>query len=108
MRYSGKCRAKFAGASDNLKSGVNKASFYDPEINRTYGALTPHYGVGVLPRPAVGVHEAATQSHQARTHHHQAPQKKSQAGETIISPSPWRLHRVNPDSESCADRGNDH
>lgn len=24
---------------DNLKSGVNKASFYDPEINRTYGAL---------------------------------------------------------------------
>ena len=23
---------------DNLKSGVNKASFYDPEINRTYGA----------------------------------------------------------------------
>ena len=22
---------------DNLKSGVNKASFYDPEINRTYG-----------------------------------------------------------------------
>ena len=24
---------------DNLKSGVNKASFYDPEINRTYGAM---------------------------------------------------------------------
>jgi hypothetical protein len=23
---------------DNLKSGVNKASFYDREINRTYGA----------------------------------------------------------------------
>ena len=34
---------------DNLKSGVNKASFYDPEINRTYGALATHYGVGVLP-----------------------------------------------------------
>ena len=34
---------------DNLKSGVNKASFYDPEINRTYGALASHYGVGVLP-----------------------------------------------------------
>ena len=34
---------------DNLKSGVNKASFYDPEINRTYGALAAHYGVGVLP-----------------------------------------------------------
>ena len=23
---------------DNLKSGVHKASFYDPEINRSYGA----------------------------------------------------------------------
>ena len=34
---------------DNLKSGVNKASFYDPEINRTYGAMAAHYGVGVLP-----------------------------------------------------------
>jgi transposase len=34
---------------DNLKSGVHKASFYDPEINRTYGALASHYGVGVLP-----------------------------------------------------------
>lgn len=34
---------------DNLKSGVNKASFYDPEINRTYGRMTAHYDVGVLP-----------------------------------------------------------
>ena len=34
---------------DNLRSGVNKASFYDPEINRTYGAMAAHYGVGVLP-----------------------------------------------------------
>ena len=34
---------------DNLKSGIHKASFYDPEINRTYGALAHHYGVGVLP-----------------------------------------------------------
>ena len=34
---------------DNLKSGVNKASFYDPEINRTYGMMAAHYGVGVLP-----------------------------------------------------------
>ena len=31
---------------DNLKSGVNKASFYDPEINRTYGAMAAHYAVG--------------------------------------------------------------
>ena len=34
---------------DNLKSGVNKASFYDPEINRTYGRMTAYYDVGVLP-----------------------------------------------------------
>jgi transposase len=34
---------------DNLKSGINKASFYDPEINRTYGAMATHYSVGVLP-----------------------------------------------------------
>jgi transposase len=34
---------------DNLKSGVHKASFYDPEINRSYGAMAAHYGIGVLP-----------------------------------------------------------
>ena len=34
---------------DNLKSGVNKASFYDPEVNRTYDAMAAHYRVGVLP-----------------------------------------------------------
>ena len=34
---------------DNLKSGVNRASFYDPEINRSYGMMASHYGVGILP-----------------------------------------------------------
>ncbi len=34
---------------DNLKSGVNRASFYDPEINRSYGMMASHYGIGVLP-----------------------------------------------------------
>jgi transposase len=34
---------------DNLKSGVNKPSFYDPEINRSFGRMAAHYGVGVLP-----------------------------------------------------------
>ena len=34
---------------DNLKSGINHASFYDPEINRSYGMMASHYGVGVLP-----------------------------------------------------------
>jgi transposase len=46
---------RFWGASprllvpDNLKSGVHKASFYDPEVNRSYGAMATHYGVGILP-----------------------------------------------------------
>ncbi len=31
---------------DNLKSGVNKASCYEPEINRTYGAMAAHYWSG--------------------------------------------------------------
>jgi transposase len=34
---------------DNLKSGVNKPSFYDPEINRSYGKMAAHYNVGVVP-----------------------------------------------------------
>jgi len=34
---------------DNLKSGVNKASFYDPEVNRSYAAMAAHYRVGILP-----------------------------------------------------------
>jgi transposase len=34
---------------DNLKSGVNKASYYDPEINPTYADLADHYGCAVLP-----------------------------------------------------------
>ena len=34
---------------DNLKAGVTKASFYDPELNRTYAELAEHYGTVVLP-----------------------------------------------------------
>ena len=34
---------------DNIKSGVHRASFYDPEVNRSYGAMAAHYGVGILP-----------------------------------------------------------
>ena len=28
---------------------VHKASFDDPEINRSYGAMAAHHGVGILP-----------------------------------------------------------
>jgi len=34
---------------DNLKSGVHRPSFYDPEANPTYGRMADHYGVGILP-----------------------------------------------------------
>lgn len=34
---------------DNLRSGVNKACRYEPELNRTYHDLAVHYGVAVIP-----------------------------------------------------------
>lgn len=34
---------------DNLKSGVKKASFYDPEINPAYCDFAEHYGLAVIP-----------------------------------------------------------
>src|SRR5277367_984281 len=34
---------------DNLKSGVKNPCYYEPELNRTYGDLAIHYGVGILP-----------------------------------------------------------
>ena len=34
---------------DNLKSGVAKACFYDPEVNRTYAGMAAHYGTAVIP-----------------------------------------------------------
>jgi transposase len=34
---------------DNLKSGVVKASLYEPELNRSYAELAAHYGCAVIP-----------------------------------------------------------
>ena len=34
---------------DNLKAAIHKASFYDPELNRTYGKMAAHYRVGIWP-----------------------------------------------------------
>jgi transposase len=34
---------------DNLKAGVTRACFYDPELNRTYLELARHYGTVVVP-----------------------------------------------------------
>jgi len=50
------CRALawFGGApgqivSDNLKSGVTKACFYEPAVNRTYADMAAHYETAVVP-----------------------------------------------------------
>ena len=34
---------------DNLKSGVKRADYYDPELNPTYADLSRHYGAVVIP-----------------------------------------------------------
>lgn len=34
---------------DNLKSGVTKPCFYEPELNATYAELAEHYGTAILP-----------------------------------------------------------
>jgi transposase len=48
---------------DNLKSGVNKASFYDPEVNLTYAKMATHYSVGILPaRPRKPKDKAAVEA----------------------------------------------
>lgn len=44
----------FGGAAaafvpDNLKSGVDRAHRYDPDLNRAYAEFAEHYGVAILP-----------------------------------------------------------
>ena len=34
---------------DNAKTAIVKASFYDPEANRTYAEMAAHYGTAILP-----------------------------------------------------------
>ena len=35
--------------SDNLKSGITKACFYEPAVNRSYAELAAHYDTAVVP-----------------------------------------------------------
>jgi transposase len=35
--------------SDNLRSGITKACFYEPTVNRTYAELAAHYGTAIVP-----------------------------------------------------------
>ena len=34
---------------DNLKTGIDKANFYDPAINRSYQEMADYYGTVILP-----------------------------------------------------------
>jgi transposase len=47
LNWLGKCPKLFV--PDNLKSAVHKPSFFDPQINLTYGRMADHYEIGVLP-----------------------------------------------------------
>ncbi|MGF6266947.1 transposase [Paraburkholderia youngii] len=43
---------------DNLKSGVLKANFYEPQINETYQEMARHYSTAIIPaRPHESIHE---------------------------------------------------
>lgn len=35
--------------SDNLRSGVSRANFYEPKLNKTYSEMAEYYGTVVLP-----------------------------------------------------------
>ena len=35
--------------SDNLKSGITKACFYEPAVNRTYAQMAEHYDTAIVP-----------------------------------------------------------
>ena len=46
--------AFFGGAtgqvvSDNLRSGITRACFYEPRVNRTYAEMAAHYGTAIVP-----------------------------------------------------------
>jgi transposase len=48
---------------DNEKAGVRQASYYEPDLNRTYHDLATHYGVTVLPtRPYKPADKAKVES----------------------------------------------
>jgi transposase len=46
--------AFFAGTprqivSDNLRAGITRACFYEPQVNRTYADFATHYGTAIIP-----------------------------------------------------------
>jgi transposase len=47
LEFYGAAPAAFV--PDNLKSGVDRAHRYDPDLNRAYAEFAEHYGVAILP-----------------------------------------------------------
>jgi transposase len=35
--------------SDNLRAGITRACFYEPQVNRTYADFAAHYGTAIIP-----------------------------------------------------------
>ena len=35
--------------SDNLRSGITKACFYEPAVNRSYAEIAAHYNTAIVP-----------------------------------------------------------
>ena len=61
---------------DNEKSGVNKACYYEPQLNNHYAALATHYNTVILPtRPA-------------------KPQDKAKAENAVLVVERWILARL--------------
>jgi len=44
---------------DNVRTGVTYASYYEPEINRTYADFAAHYGTAILPTRVVSPRDKA-------------------------------------------------
>ena len=47
FEFFGRVPAMVVG--DNLKSGITKACYYEPNINRTYADMAKHYGTVIIP-----------------------------------------------------------
>ncbi len=81
---------------DNLKAGVHKASFYDPELNRSYGMMASHYGmVSVSCRPDRAARRTRPRSRTASASPRPASsaacgERPSSRSPTPIRPSPAR------------------
>jgi len=50
LEYFGGCPNTIV--PDNLKAGVTRADYYDPDINKTFADMAEHYDVAVLPTRA--------------------------------------------------------